>query len=125
MRRVCGMRVALQHEHKMVELTHDWTGRYLSASELADLVAPPAEWVAAVVDWLASHGVRSYELSRNRDYITAHVDVDQAEALLACSFGRFRHTCVSAQHTSHDARHNTHDTTRHARDARLNVTSVI
>lgn len=67
-------------------------GRYLSASELADLVAPPAEWVAAVVDWLASHGVRSYELSRNRDYITAHVDADQAEALLACSFGRFRHT---------------------------------
>jgi hypothetical protein len=63
---------------------------------LADLVAPPAEWVATVADWLASHGVRSYELSRNRDYITAHVDIDQAEALLACSFGRFRHTCVSA-----------------------------
>mgnify|MGYP002395496259 CR=1 FL=1 len=76
---------------------------------MADLVAPPSEWVAAVADWLASHGVRSYELSRNRDYITAHVDIDQAEALLACSFGRFRHTCVSAQHTPHD----THDTHTH------------
>jgi hypothetical protein len=68
-------------------------GRYLSAAELADLVAPPAEWVAAVVEWLQSHGVHSHTLSRNRDYITVHVDVGQADALLGCSFGRFLHTC--------------------------------
>jgi hypothetical protein len=69
-------------------------GRYLSATELADLVAPPAEWLAAVVEWLQSHGVHSHTLSRNRDYITVHVDVGQADALLGCSFGRFLHTCA-------------------------------
>lgn len=71
------------------------SGRYLTADELADMVAPPQEYIEAVKAWLAHNGVSDIEISRNRDYVRAITDVARAQTLLECDFGLFQHKFVS------------------------------
>ena len=69
---------------------HDRYGQHLSKEEVEDLVAPEAESVHLVNEWLASHGVYEDGLTRSpaKDWVHIKIPVALAEEMLktVCAF---------------------------------------
>ena len=63
---------------------HERYGDHLSKEAVEELVAPHAESVHLVNEWLASHGLLEDSLSRSpgRDWVTVKVPVSLAEEML-------------------------------------------
>ncbi len=74
-------------------LTSRRYGQHLSKEQVAALVAPHADSVSNVEDWLLAHGLdtSSAQRSASGDWITVRVSVSQAEEMLGTKYNLFRH----------------------------------
>lgn len=63
---------------------HERYGQHLSKEEVESLVAPHADSIHTVNEWLASHGLVGDSLSRSpaKDWVTVKVPVSLAEEML-------------------------------------------
>jgi len=67
-------------------------GKYLSADEITDMIAPSYETITLIEKWLASHGVFDCDLVANRDYMNCRMSCKTAEEILTGAvFFYFRH----------------------------------
>jgi len=57
----------------------------------AQLISPHPDTVNAVLNWLASEGVKDLRISKNQDFIHFSATVQQAESLLHARFSTFVH----------------------------------
>jgi len=65
-------------------------GKWLKPTEVLDLIAPEAEVVQSIVDWLVSNGIAKVDAS-GRDVIKAEATVSQIEKLFKTQMYRYRH----------------------------------
>ncbi len=74
---------------------HDRYGQHLSKEEVEDLVAPEADSVHLVNEWLASHGVYEDGLTRSpaKDWVHIKIPVALAEEMLKTVCAAFFHIC--------------------------------
>lgn len=66
-------------------------GRHLSNEEVHALIAPKAEDVATVEEFVRAYGGSPIWATPNGDIVTAVVSVDTAEQMLSCSFAQLQH----------------------------------
>jgi len=66
-------------------------GEHLTNEEVHKLVAPKSEHIAAVLNFLESHGVQGISATPNSDQITAAVSVATAEKMLSAQYHRLAH----------------------------------
>lgn len=66
-------------------------GKHLSKQEVDTLLAPSAEAVTVVKQWLENHGVEATSVTANSDFIRARVTVSHAENILNATYVRFEH----------------------------------
>ncbi|KAI0048692.1 tripeptidyl peptidase A [Auriscalpium vulgare] len=68
-------------------------GEHLSKEEVEELVAPHPDSVHAVNEWLAGHDISEGDCVRSpaKDWITVHVPVAKAEAMLDTKFHVWKH----------------------------------
>ena len=73
---------------------HERYGQHLTKEEVEALVAPEADSVHLVNEWLASHGIYEDDLTRSpaKDWVHIRVPVSLAEEML-------KTVCVSSSHT--------------------------
>ncbi|KAI0693673.1 family S53 protease [Cerioporus squamosus] len=64
-------------------------GRHLSKAEVEAFVAPKAESVKAVTDWLATHNVKPQVVSSSGDMLCIEIPVSTANSLLSVNFTQF------------------------------------
>ncbi|RDX41880.1 family S53 protease [Lentinus brumalis] len=64
-------------------------GKYLTKAEVEAFVAPKAESVQAVTDWLSKHNIKSKVVSPSGDMLRINVPVSTANALLSANFTEF------------------------------------
>ncbi|EIW56150.1 family S53 protease [Trametes versicolor FP-101664 SS1] len=67
-------------------------GQHLSKEEVAALVAPKPETVAAVNTWLSENGIQASKASFAGDWLKFSIPVSKANALLGTTFSVFNHT---------------------------------
>ncbi|KAI0794109.1 subtilisin-like protein [Fomes fomentarius] len=79
--------------YEVSDPAHARYGQHLSKEEVAALVAPHADSVSNVEDWLLAHGLdtSSAQRSPSGDWITVRVSVSQAEEMLGTKYNLFRH----------------------------------
>eukprot|EP00164_Ancoracysta_twista_P002173 GFYU01002869.1.p1 GENE.GFYU01002869.1~~GFYU01002869.1.p1 ORF type:complete len:645 (+),score=223.97 GFYU01002869.1:133-2067(+) len=65
-------------------------GQYLTNDQITALVANEAA-VEATTNWVESHGVTTYKVNKNRDFVTVTAPVSTIEAMLQTSFFSFSH----------------------------------
>lgn len=80
-----------QHVLELSDPSHARYGQYMSASEIRDLIAPPAETIDMIRDWLSEHEICDAVLSRTRDSFNVVLPVGKIEELLATTYSVFRH----------------------------------
>ncbi|KAF7300102.1 Peptidase S53 domain-containing protein [Mycena kentingensis (nom. inval.)] len=66
-------------------------GQWLTIEEVNAFVAPTAETVSAVSEWLAEHDIESKTVSPAGDELSITIPVSKANTLLATDFGVFEH----------------------------------
>ncbi len=68
-------------------------GKYLTFAEVGKIVAPDAIYLNRVLDLLRVHGANesSIRVSKMRDVVRAVVSLENAEKMLQCLYGRFKH----------------------------------
>jgi len=73
-----------EHLYRVSDPYHTQYGQHLSKEQVEDLVAPSAESVHLVCEWLASHGFVEGDIIRSpaRDWATINVSVGLAEKML-------------------------------------------
>ena len=88
-----------QHLYEVSDPGHVRYGQHLSKGEVEELVAPHAESVALVDEWLRSYGVNVEGLTRSpaKDWVTVRIPVSLAEGMLDTvrSFHPLTHEIVS------------------------------
>lgn len=80
-----------QHVIEISDPSHARYGQYMSASDIRDLIAPSAETIDMVRDWLSDHGISDAVLSPTRDTFNVVLPVEKVEELLATTYSNFRH----------------------------------
>lgn len=80
-----------QHALELSNPSHVRYGQYMSASDIRDLIAPPAETIDMVRDWLSEHEITDAVLSPTRDSFSVSLPVEKAEELLATTYSVFLH----------------------------------
>ncbi|KAM5534444.1 hypothetical protein V8D89_011911 [Ganoderma adspersum] len=82
-----------RHLYEVSDPFHDRYGQHLSKEEVEDLVAPEAESVHLVNEWLASHGVSEDGLSRSpaKDWVHIKIPVALAEEMLKTKYHVWTH----------------------------------
>ncbi|KAI0048684.1 tripeptidyl peptidase A, partial [Auriscalpium vulgare] len=82
-----------RHLYEISDPDHARYGDHLSKEEVEELVAPHPDSVHAVNEWLAGHGISEGDCVRSpaKDWITVHVPVAKAEAMLDTKFHVWKH----------------------------------
>ncbi|EJD01556.1 tripeptidyl peptidase A [Fomitiporia mediterranea MF3/22] len=82
-----------KHLYEVSDPGHVRYGQHLSKEEVEALVAPHADSIASVDEWLASHGINTDELIRSpaQDWVTVRVPVALAEAMLNTEYYLWTH----------------------------------
>lgn len=83
-----------QHLAEISDPFHPSYGKHLSKEDVEALVAPDANSIEAVHDWLGSHGVQkdACHHSPAGDWVTVHLPVAQVEKMLGTEFSVWEHT---------------------------------
>lgn len=73
-----------RHLYEVSDPDHERYGAHLSKEEVEELVAPHPNSLAAVNNWLASHGIPEKECARSsaQDWVGVNVPVSLAEKML-------------------------------------------
>ncbi|KAI0355318.1 tripeptidyl peptidase A [Trametes cingulata] len=82
-----------KHLYEVSDPFHDRYGQHLSKEEVESLVAPEAESIHLVNEWLASHGIYEDNLSRSpaKDWVLVKVPVNLAEEMLKTEYHVWTH----------------------------------
>ncbi|KIW28044.1 uncharacterized protein PV07_07732 [Cladophialophora immunda] len=97
-REVIKLRLAMDHpamsgipQHLLDISTpdHPFYGRHLEKHELDDLLRPPSEVTALIIDWLEGEGILAENITYQGTWITLHIYVFQAESLLSTEFSEY------------------------------------
>ncbi|KAJ6440055.1 tripeptidyl peptidase SED3 [Purpureocillium lavendulum] len=75
----------------MSDPAHADYGKHMSKADVEALTAPPTARVAAVRQWLASHGVETGDVSGGSNAISVTVTATQADAMLGAKYGVYYH----------------------------------
>lgn len=98
--RVINLNIGLKHrnqdvlEQHVLELSdhsHARYGQYMSASDIRELIAPPAETVDMVRDWLLEHKISDAVFHPTRDSFTVALPIEKIEELLDTTYSVFLH----------------------------------
>ena len=73
-----------RHLYEISDPDHERYGEHLSKEEVEELVAPHPDSLAAVKDWLASHGISEKDCTRSpaQDWVGVNVPAALAEKML-------------------------------------------
>lgn len=73
-----------KHLYEVSDPEHERYGAHLSKGEVEELIAPSAESIDTVDEWLASHGLSQDDFVRSpaKDWVTVRVPVSLAEKML-------------------------------------------
>ncbi|KAI1795098.1 tripeptidyl peptidase A [Ganoderma leucocontextum] len=87
-----------RHLYEVSDPFHDRYGQHLTKEEVEDLVAPEAESVHLVNEWLASHGVYEDGLARSpaKDWVHIKIPVSLAEEMLKTKYHIWTHDASGA-----------------------------
>eukprot|EP00026_Physarum_polycephalum_P006877 Phypoly_transcript_06930.p1 GENE.Phypoly_transcript_06930~~Phypoly_transcript_06930.p1 ORF type:complete len:539 (+),score=108.07 Phypoly_transcript_06930:58-1674(+) len=66
-------------------------GKYLSHEEVSQLVVPKGESIEAVINWLTSNGIESYEFTSSSDMLRVYTTVDIASSWLNAKYLVHKH----------------------------------
>lgn len=80
-----------QHVNEVSDPSHARYGKYLSAAEVKELIAPSDESFDLVNTWLLDHGISTAALSPSGDSIWLKLPVSKIEELLDTTYSVFRH----------------------------------
>lgn len=80
-----------QHVLELSDPSHERYGRYMTASDVRDLIAPSTEAIDMVREWLLEHKISEAALSSTGDSFHVVLPVEKVEELLATTYSVFRH----------------------------------
>ncbi|KAJ6515255.1 tripeptidyl peptidase A [Mycena sanguinolenta] len=82
-----------QHLYEVSDPYHERYGAHLTKEEVEDLVAPHPDSVAAVNEWLSSHGIQEEDISRSPagDWLAIRVPVWLVEKMLDTKYHIWKH----------------------------------
>lgn len=80
-----------QHVLEISDPSHARYGQHMSASDIRDLIAPPADTVAMVRNWLSEHGISDAVLNPTKDSFNVVLPIEAVEELLDTTYSVFRH----------------------------------
>ncbi|KAJ6515250.1 tripeptidyl peptidase A [Mycena sanguinolenta] len=82
-----------QHLYEVSDPYHERYGAHLTKEEVEDLVAPHPDSVAAVTEWLSSHGIQEEDISRSPagDWLAIRVPVWLVEKMLDTKYHIWKH----------------------------------
>ncbi|KAF7335276.1 Tripeptidyl-peptidase sed2 [Mycena sanguinolenta] len=82
-----------QHLYEISDPYHERYGAHLTKEEVEDLVAPHPDSVAAVNEWLSSHGIQEEDISRSSagDWLAIRVPVWLVEKMLDTKYHIWKH----------------------------------
>lgn len=89
----------VEHLYEVSDPEHARYGAHLSKAEIDTLIAPHAETVELVEDWLALHGVDAKDCHRSPagDWLKITVSVAQAEKMLGTEYNVYTHEVTGEQ----------------------------
>ncbi|KAK4999630.1 hypothetical protein LTR66_001366 [Elasticomyces elasticus] len=82
-----------RHLYEISDPSHDRYGQHLSEHEVNALVAPHADALAAVHEWLVESGIRldQVEYSTAKDWLIIPLPISQVESLLSTNYHVYKH----------------------------------